>query len=149
MKRKERRTVWCACGCKTAMETPDSEGRERRFISGHNAKKYKGKQASKWGANKRWAKGHPETIKAGKRTYHHRRKLQVITYLGGKCKHCGLKYNGTNASVFQFHHRKPWLKKFAVGNKVTQYTWLTLKKEADKCDLLCANCHHIHHGGKW
>lgn len=28
-------------------------------------------------------------------------------------------------------------------------TWLTLKKEADKCDLLCANCHHIHHGGRW
>lgn len=149
MKRKERRTVWCACGCKTALETPDSEGRERRFISGHNAKKYKGKWATRWGVGKRWKRKHPEVVKDGKRTYHHQRKIQVIKFLGGKCKRCGLKYDGANAPVFQFHHRKPKDKKFAVGNVVTRYTWLTIKKEAKKCDLLCANCHHLHHGGNW
>ena len=36
MRRKERRTIWCACGCKTALETPDKHGKDRRFVNGHN-----------------------------------------------------------------------------------------------------------------
>lgn len=149
MRRKPRTIIWCACGCKTALETPDSEGRERRFISGHNGRKYHGKEAESWGRNKRWAKKHPEVKRRAKRRYHRQRKIRCIKQLGGRCKHCKLKYNGKNGSAFQFHHRKPRDKKYTVGHMLVNYTWKTIVSELKKCDLLCAICHAIHHGGEW
>lgn len=64
-----------------------------------------------------------------------------VEYLGGCCKNCGYnKYLG----ALQFHHRDPTQKDPANFNK-----WLSfevMKKELDKCDLLCANCHAEEHG---
>lgn len=31
--------------------------------------------------------------------------------------------------------------------EMLRYTWETLVKEVDKCILLCANCHRLHHHG--
>lgn len=149
MRRKPRTIVWCACGCKTALETPDSEGRERKFVSGHNGRKYHGKEAEAWGRNKRWAKKHPEVVRERKKRYHRQRKIKCIKYLGEQCKHCLERYNGKNGAIFQFHHRNPKTKKFVLGNQVANYTWKTLVKELRKCDLVCANCHFLHHGGEW
>jgi hypothetical protein len=149
VRKKERRTIWCACGCKTALETPDSEGRERRFISGHNGRKYSGREATSWGRNKRWHKKHPETIREGKRRFHRRRKVKAILYLGGECWFCGLKYDGENAAAFEFHHRNPKTKKYNLGQKMHNRTWESVLPELGKCSLTCANCHHIHHGGKF
>lgn len=149
MRRKERRTVWCACGCKTALETPDSEGRERRFISGHNGWKYKGKYATRWGACKRWAKKHPEKVRELKRRYHRQRKVKAILYNGGECWFCGMKYNGENAAAFEFHHRNPKTKEYNLGQKMHNLSWKSVLKELNKCSLSCANCHRVYHGGKF
>ena len=36
--RKERRLIYCACGCGNILETPDEKGRDRKYIRGHNQK---------------------------------------------------------------------------------------------------------------
>jgi hypothetical protein len=97
----------------------------------------------------RWRKKHRKTVNDSKRVAYHKKKVRAIKFLGGKCRSCKLKYNGKNAAAFEFHHRKPKTKLFAVGNKVITYSWTRIKRELKKCDLTCANCHNIHHGGEW
>ena len=75
-----------------------------------------------------------------------RRKQQRvwgINYLGGKCKECQLKYDGTNGWAFDFHHRNPAEKEFSLS--LRRYSWDRLKNEVDKCDLLCGLCHRKEH----
>lgn len=75
-----------------------------------------------------------------------RRKVQriwSICYLGGACQKCKLKYNGSNAFVFDFHHRDPSLKEFTMSQR--RYSFERLQKELDKCDLLCGLCHRAEH----
>ena len=74
------------------------------------------------------------------------RKIGYIIKLGGECNNCGLKYTGKNAAVFDFHHRHPTKKSGALrmgGPKEG------LDTEVKKCDLLCANCHRLHHAEEY
>ena len=64
-------------------------------------------------------------------------KVKLIHYLGGKCKECG--YDKPISSVYDFHHRDPNTKKFGISGKTISFEKLRI--EADKCDLLCKNCH--------
>ena len=64
----------------------------------------------------------------------HRRIL--IEYLGGKCCGCGTTEN------LQFDHLDRTQKLFNIG-KGLDYGMDKLKKEADKCQLLCYNCHEV------
>ena len=70
-------------------------------------------------------------------------KATLIEYKGGACMDCG--YTSKYVTVFDFHHRDPTQKKFEVGAKLRDGMSQTLLDEADKCDLLCANCHRIRH----
>jgi hypothetical protein len=54
------------------------------------------------------------------------------------CKRCGI----TNPRVLDFHHRNPKDKLFTVSN-MRGYALDRLRKEVDKCDVLCANCHRM------
>lgn len=71
-------------------------------------------------------------------------KIQLIKYKGGKCKNCG--YDKC-IEALQFHHRNENEKLF----EISQYQHITIRpmdeyyKEADKCDLLCSNCHIEEH----
>lgn len=69
--------------------------------------------------------------------YRIRLKKKLIEYKGGKCERCG--YQKDVPGAFVFHHRDPKEKSFQIA----QYKGglKMLKKEVDKCDLLCANCH--------
>lgn len=70
-------------------------------------------------------------------------KLKAVNYLGGKCAKCSYnKYIG----ALNFHHIDPEQKSFGIGKNLS-LGWDKLKKELDKCQLLCANCHAEHHGG--
>lgn len=64
-------------------------------------------------------------------------KLSAVAYKGGKCCYCG--YSKCVASL-HFHHRTPSEKD---PNWTRMRTWKfdKIKKELDKCDLVCANCH--------
>jgi len=71
------------------------------------------------------------------------KKLQLIKLFGGKCEICG--YN-KNISGFDFHHKNPDEKSFEIKVQVLNYLDDDLiLQEAEKCMLLCANCHRELH----
>ena len=74
-------------------------------------------------------------------------KLKSLQYKGGKCQTCG----EDRPATLCFHHRDPSQKELKLdGRSFANRKWDTLKKEVDKCDLLCHNCHHIlHYGNSW
>lgn len=72
-----------------------------------------------------------------------KRKYEAVLQKGGKCERCGY---DKNLSALEFHHRNPEEKEFQIDIRRFSNTNLeTLKKELDKCELLCSNCHHEHH----
>jgi hypothetical protein len=67
-------------------------------------------------------------------------KLLLVEYKGGKCEICG--YN-KNISALEFHHLDPSKKEFGLTANTNSIE--RQKEEADKCILLCANCHREIH----
>ena len=68
-------------------------------------------------------------------------KLKAILYKGGKCERCNY---SKCYDALDFHHLDPNTKEFGIS-KVSTPSWDRLKKEVDKCILLCANCHREEH----
>lgn len=67
-------------------------------------------------------------------------KQQAVEYLGGKCQRCGLV---DDPCVYDFHHLDPTEKDFSIGKNALKFE--SIKKELDKCILLCSNCHRKEH----
>jgi len=65
----------------------------------------------------------------------------IVEYKGGKCVQCG--YN-KNMKALVFHHINPNEKEFSLSG-CHCISWKRIKKELDKCILLCANCHIEEH----
>ncbi len=75
-----------------------------------------------------------------------RRKLKrmLVEYKGGACVRCGYrKYFG----ALDLHHTDDANKSFGLSRGGITRSWEKMKMEADKCILLCANCHREAHGG--
>lgn len=74
----------------------------------------------------------------------HAIKKQLVTYKGGKCQEC--RYNKCLGAL-QFHHRNRLEKDFSPSEKYNGgfVNMDIFYREADKCDLLCANCHAEKH----
>ena len=70
----------------------------------------------------------------------YRQKIAATNYKGGKCEICGY---SDDIGTFQFHHINPIEKDFKISDSL--YSWEKLKKELDKCVMLCANCHSKEH----
>lgn len=64
------------------------------------------------------------------------RKKELVEYKGGCCEKCG--YN-KSLNALQFHHINPEDKDFTIGGR--NYSIDKMKREVDKCVLLCSNCH--------
>jgi 5-methylcytosine-specific restriction endonuclease McrA len=67
-------------------------------------------------------------------------KIKAVEYKGGKCQKCG--YNKC-AGALDFHHTVPHKKDFTISGNAGK--WENIKKELDKCVLLCKNCHAEQH----
>ena len=135
---KNAKMILCACGCRILIKNKDKYGRDRKYISGHNGRKYEDPLQYK----REWNKRNKEQRTLYRKEARHRRKVELIIYKGGVCEICNLAYEeGENASVFDFHHLKN--KIFNISGNVLEYSMKVLKKEADKCELLCANCHRL------
>lgn len=70
------------------------------------------------------------------------RKIDLIDYSGGECMECG--YDDCISGLI-FHHRTPADKSFTISSNLLDKTMEELKKEVDKCELLCGNCHASKH----
>lgn len=72
------------------------------------------------------------------------RKARLILLKGGCCELCKYKENYASLS---FHHIDPSQKEFEIDiRKCSNSNWETLLKEANKCKVLCVNCHFaLHH----
>lgn len=69
-------------------------------------------------------------------------KRRCVEYLGGKCLECG--YHKCYMAL-DFHHRNPEEKDFKIAEAISKRFDDEIKRELDKCDLLCANCHRETH----
>lgn len=65
-----------------------------------------------------------------------RKKIELVEYKGGECEKCGYK---KCIDALEFHHKDPNEKDFTISGK--SWSFERLKKEADKCILVCSNCH--------
>jgi hypothetical protein len=75
-----------------------------------------------------------------------RRKLKslLVEYKGGKCMVCSYK---KTPWAMDLHHVDESKKSFDMSSRGLTRSLERLKKEADKCVLLCANCHREIHAG--
>lgn len=69
-----------------------------------------------------------------------RRKVKelLIEEAGGECALCGY---ARHPAALQFHHLDPTTKSFGLGVRGITRSISRLRAEAEKCVLLCANCH--------
>ena len=70
-------------------------------------------------------------------------KQKAIEYLGGKCADCGIESD--IPAIYDFHHKDPKEKDFAISKNGNTRAWKLVEKELDKCVLLCSNCHRTRH----
>lgn len=72
-----------------------------------------------------------------------KRKLELIKMMGGACQKCG--YN-KNISALCFHHIDADIKSFELDTRSLSNNKRDIViKEAQKCVLLCSNCHAEEH----
>lgn len=74
--------------------------------------------------------------------WRHKAKQILVDYKGGKCCICG--YDKCNEAL-DFHHLNPENKDFSISS--THKNIDILKKEVDKCILVCCRCHREIHAG--
>ena len=80
-----------------------------------------------------------ETNKASVKKRRKEMKRLLVEYKGGACEKCG--YDKCIGAL-EFHHIDPSTKEFQIGGTIGLERQ---RKEADKCMLLCANCHREEH----
>lgn len=70
-------------------------------------------------------------------------KTELVAQFGGRCVDCGY---AESTVALDFHHRDPSGKEFALSKFPGARQRLI--EEAQKCDLICANCHRIRHAAE-
>lgn len=64
-------------------------------------------------------------------------KKEAVDFLGGKCIICG--YNKYPQAIV-FHHKDPKQKEYSISEHNGR-SFKTIKKEVEKCVLMCIRCH--------
>lgn len=64
-------------------------------------------------------------------------KEKAMKLMGNACQLCG--YDRCKDAL-HFHHKNPKEKSFRLSDGQTR-SWKRVKKELEKCILVCANCH--------
>lgn len=67
-------------------------------------------------------------------------KARAVAYKGGKCEECGY---SKCIQAMEFHHPDPQAKDFHISDSA--YGWARIRREIDKCQLLCCRCHREVH----
>ncbi len=114
------REVFCSTQCKEESKRRSAE-RKKKYLSSEQYKKNKNQKTVDW---------------------RRRVKLKGIQLMGGKCQGCGLV---DHPCVYDFHHKNPSQKDFAISSSGNCRSWDRIKAELKKCILLCSNCHRKEH----
>ena len=69
---------------------------------------------------------------------------KAIAHKGGRCVVCG--YNRC-MECLDFHHIDPQKKDFGLSSRGITRSWEKIKKEINKCILICSRCHGEIHAG--
>ena len=94
--------------------------------------------------DRRTYKDRAEYLKKAVSERRKRTKEMALEYLGGKCALCG--YSRCKGAL-HFHHTIADDKGFGISEKGITRAWDKVKKELEKCVLVCANCHREIHDG--
>lgn len=71
---------------------------------------------------------------------HHRARIHTAKErLGGVCAHCNI----ADFRLLQFDHLDPAKKVYNIAHMTSVHVDATFFEEIAKCQLLCANCHHL------
>ena len=139
-------TIECKCGCGTKIKSKDKYGRDKKYVVGHGRRKYQDPTQYK----REWNHRNRKARYNYKVEYGHKRKVRLIKLKGAKCILCSVKYDGSNAAMFDFHHRNPKEKEFNLNMRhLNDKAIDKILKEVEKCDLICSNCHRLLHNGGW
>ena len=110
----------------------------------HRATHWKQERAREDAANRRYRARHPARnrirvrIKNARRAEEYKRRL--IKLKGGQCQDCKELFVG-HPEVFDFDHLKD--KEAIISKLIRRASWERVLKEADKCELVCSNCHRV------
>lgn len=136
----------CGCGCGEQLLEVDDYGRKRTYISGHNGRKYEDPSEYR----KAWVRRNRGKVNVARTARNRKFKVVLLTeFTNGTCIECGLKYNGKNGAVFQFHHRDPSEKETSISYGMANASKAKVLEEIKKCDLMCGHCHTILHQGEF
>lgn len=69
-------------------------------------------------------------------------KLKLIEHFGGKCTLCGY---SRCPNALEFHHKEPEHKDFGISSGGIAWSLQRMIDEAQKCMMVCANCHREIH----
>ena len=83
-----------------------------------------------------------ECMKRQSHERHAEFKKLAIEYKGGKCVNCNY---SKCVSALEFHHLNPTEKDFNLGSIKAYVFNDKIKRELDKCILVCSNCHREIH----
>tara|TARA_E500000318_G_scaffold39978_1_gene38419 strand:- start:234 stop:671 length:438 start_codon:yes stop_codon:yes gene_type:complete len=109
----------------------DKNARDRERYANDAAYREKKKRRN----SEQFQKHKEQRVQYARERKQNRRKI-LIEHLGGKCCGCGTTEN------LQFDHLDRTQKSFTIG-KCLDHSMEKLLAEADKCQLLCSNCHEV------
>ncbi|WP_201377047.1 hypothetical protein [Ktedonobacter robiniae] len=94
--------------------------------------------------NKIWYQKHKKRIIEGRNRRRNELKVRFNQY---KTTLCCIRCGENHPACLHFHHRDPAEKDFAMCDIIgrSYISAKRLEKEIAKCDVLCGNCHAIHH----
>lgn len=69
--------------------------------------------------------------------YYQIKRKKIIDFLGGKCAQCGSTHD------LEIDHKDWRTKSFSISQEWSKKSWLEIKKELNKCQLLCEEHHRI------
>jgi hypothetical protein len=137
MKKQENRI--CKCGKPASSNKKNGRTYWKNICSACASAKYRRKNPDKIKAIRKKCK---TKYKSQKEFF----KEQLMLHINQLCcKNCG----NQDKRVLNFHHRNPEDKSFRIAWAFTHsYSLENMKKEVEKCDVLCCNCHFIAHATK-
>ncbi len=93
--------------------------------------------------HQKWFQRNKERIVAEQKEKYNKLKKFADDYKKlHKCKNCGFDH----PAALEFHHRNREEKEFEISMMIRYHKNIELiKKEIEKCDVLCVNCHRILH----